>query len=345
MIFVRVILFPFSVLYGLMMSVRNFLFDKNILSTTKVNAKVISIGNLSTGGTGKTPHVEFLANVLSQHFKTAILLRGYGRNTKGFLKVTSNTKVEHAGDEAINYITKLDKKVTVAVCEDRVNGANLLLENEPNLELIILDDAYQHRYIYRDCNILLTEFNHPFFKDFVLPSGGLREFRSGKNRAAIVLVTKSPAKLTTEQEIEFKSRLNVKKETTVFFSSIKYGNIVKFLTNEIITAPKSILLITGIGNPQPLKEHLENYSEVTHLKFSDHYNYTVKDIEKIHKIFDNFATSEKIIVTTEKDKMRILNSELSSIVKSYPWNFQEMTIEIKNKEQFINKVYGIIKSN
>src|SRR5690554_4877296 len=275
MIILRMILLPFSLIYGCVMMVRNGLFDKNIKPVTEVGSAVISVGNLSVGGTGKTPHVEFLLNALSKKYKTAVLSRGYGRESKRFVKVNANAEVNKVGDEALNYAQKFEGKVEVAVCEKRVEGAKQLLAKHPETEVILLDDAYQHRYIHRDCNILLTEYNKPYFKDYVLPAGRLREFRSGKNRADMVIVTKSPNDLSAPLKKKFISKLKVKEEVPVYFSSIKYGGILKFQDQVETPAPKEILLITGIGNPQPLIAHLEKKSKVRHLKFGDHHDYTI----------------------------------------------------------------------
>ena len=327
------------------MAVRNKLFDNNRKPVTKVNSTVISVGNLSVGGTGKTPHVEFFLAALSEQFKTAALSRGYGRQSKGFVNVNANSDVTNVGDEALNYAQKFEGKVNVAVCEKRVEGAQQILENDPETEVIVLDDAYQHRYIHRDCNILLTEFNKPFFKDYVLPAGRLREFRSGKNRADIVIVTKSPSELSDIQKSKFISNLKMKAHVPIFFSSIDYGNLIHLQSKQEITAPKEILLVTGIGNPQPLIEHLELTSKVTHLKFGDHHDYTIKDIEKIHKLFGNFATAEKIIVTTEKDAVRLMNSEVKDTLQSFPWYYQAMTVKIEDENKLLKKIYSYVRSN
>ena len=327
------------------MAFRNRLFDKNSKPITKVNATVISVGNLSVGGTGKTPHVEFLLNVLSEKYKTAALSRGYGRTSKGFVKVTPDAEVTDVGDEALNYAQKFKGKVEVAVCEKRVAGAEQLLKNHPELEVIVLDDAYQHRYIHRDCNILLTEFNKPFFKDYVLPAGRLREFRSGKHRADIVIVTKSPRTLNEAQKKQFITQLKLKSGVPTFFSSIDYGNLVHLQTKAVVSVPKEILLVTGIGNPQPLIAHLEETSKVTHLKFSDHHDYTIKDIEKIHNIFDNFVSAEKIIVTTEKDAVRLMHSDVKMNIQSYPWYYQAMTVKIEEESKLLKKIYSYVNTD
>ncbi|PWH81293.1 tetraacyldisaccharide 4'-kinase [Brumimicrobium oceani] len=345
MIILRILLFPFSMIYGFVMAIRNWQFDKNIKPVRKVNTTVISVGNLSVGGTGKTPHVEFLLNALSEKFKTAALSRGYGRKSKGFVKVKADSEVTNVGDEALSYAQKFEGKVNVAVCEKRVEGAQQILENEPETEVIVLDDAYQHRYIHRDCNILLTEYSKPFFKDYVLPAGRLREFRSGKHRADLVIVTKSPTELSELQKSKFIAKLKMQPHVPIFFSSIAYGDLIHLQTKQKLTAPKEILLVTGIGNPQPLIEHIELTSKVTHLKFGDHHDYTIKDIEKIHKLFGNFASAEKIIVTTEKDAVRLMNSEIKEALLSFPWYYQAMTVKIENENKLLKKIYSYVRSN
>ncbi|PKR79785.1 tetraacyldisaccharide 4'-kinase [Brumimicrobium salinarum] len=345
MIILRIILLPFSLIYGLVMMIRNGLFDKNIKKVTKVNSTVISVGNLSVGGTGKTPHVEFLLSALAKKYNTAVLSRGYGRKTKGFVKVNANADVTNVGDEALNYAQKFEGEIEVAVCEKRVEGARKLLENYPETEVIVLDDAYQHRYLHRDCNILLTEFNKPYFKDFVLPAGRLREFKCGRHRADMVIVTKSPSLLKDIEKQRFKEKLKLKPKVPVFFSSIQYGDLISLATNEICTAPDEILLVTGIGNPQPLISHLEQHSKVSHLKFGDHHDYTIKDIEKIHKLFGNFVSAENIIVTTEKDAVRLKSSAMKTKIESFPWYYQAMTVKIDNENKLLNKIDSYVKSN
>ena len=345
MLLLRIILFPFSLLYGLIVGIRNWFFNLGILSVTKVDSKIISVGNLSVGGTGKTPHVVFLLDALADKYKTAVLLRGYGRKSKGFLHVTKNSKVIDVGDEALNYAKTFQDRAAVAVCEKRVDGAQKLLHDTPDLELIVLDDAFQHRYIRRDCNILLTEYNRPFFKDFVVPSGRLREFRLGKNRADIVIVTKTPKSLTQDEKDEFTTRLNMKKKVLTFFSTIEYGVLKNVQTKEEQPIAKNILLVTGIGNPEPLVKYLESRSNVKHLQFDDHHGYTIKDIENIHKLFDNFASNDKIIVTTEKDAMRLMETEIKCLIESYPWHYQEITVTIDKSEIFLKRIDGYINSN
>ena len=345
MLILRIILFPVSLLYGLVLGFRNWFFNMGILSITKVDAKVIAVGNLSTGGTGKTPHVDFLLDALCNKHKTAVLLRGYGRKSKGFQLVDEQSTIEQVGDEALNYKNRFQNTIKVAVCEKRVEGAQKLLQKYPELELIILDDAFQHRYIYRDCNILLTEYNRPFYKDFVLPTGRLREFSMGKNRADIVIVTKTPTVIKEKDKKQFIQRLGLKSGAPVFFSSIEYGACVDINTSTSKSLASNLLLVTGIGNPTPLLNHLKKRANVKHLQFADHHHYTKKDIENIHKLFDNFARTEKVIVTTEKDAMRLNDSNVKSLVNSYPWCYQKIKVKIEDSEQLLKNIDGYFSSN
>ena len=193
--FLRLFLFPFSIVYSLIISIRNKLYDLRIFKTTTFDLPIISVGNLSTGGTGKTPHIEYLVSKLSNNYKLATLSRGYKRKTKGFLLAKDSHTALEIGDEPKQFQTKFPN-IDVAVDSNRVNGVEQLLKNRPDLEMILLDDAYQHRKIGRSINILLTEYSNPFFKDYILPMGNLRESRFGYNRANIIIVTKSPTVLS-----------------------------------------------------------------------------------------------------------------------------------------------------
>lgn len=343
MSFVQIILYPFSLLYGMMMSLRNGLFDANIKKVESVDAKVISIGNLSVGGTGKTPHVEFFAEKFYQEFKVAILLRGYGRKTKGFFLVNENSTFLEVGDEALTYYRKFNDSVVVAVCEKRVDGAKNILKLFPDVQLIILDDALQHRYIHRDINVVLTEYNNPYFKDFILPAGRLREFKLGIKRADICIVTKTIDDINSSDYQSFKDKIHLNDER-IFFSKIEYGQLIDMKLNEVVKVPENILLLTGIANPTPLYNYLSKSSKVIHKQFKDHHEFTAEDLVKIHKIIDTFVGDIKI-VTTEKDAMRILNSDLNDVINEYPWCYQEMKINIREENKLLDYVYGVIKND
>lgn len=321
------------------------MFDWGIKPTKKVHATVISVGNLSVGGTGKSPHVEWIINRLKDEFHAAILSRGYGRKSRGFVKVSKTSKTDTVGDEALYYKTIFQDEVEVAVCEKRVDGANSIIANDPSIDLIVLDDAYQHRYIERDLNLLLTDFNHPFHKDFVLPAGGLREFRSGKKRADAIIVTKCPKGLNTKRKEEFKSKMELRVEIPVFFSSIVYGSFISFGSSKSFNLPKDILLVTGIANPKPLEEYLSKIANVKAISFNDHHDFTISEIQRIHNLFDTFAEGEKCIVTTSKDYIRLKNSVHEKTIQKYPWFYQEIMVNIDKEKELIEKIKLHVRKN
>jgi len=293
--------------------------------------KSICVGNLSTGGTGKTPHVAFLAEMLKDRIETSILSRGYGRNTKGFILLSAKSKANEVGDEPMFYQTIFRDQVHVAVCESRKEGVEQLTDLFPSNQLILLDDAFQHRAVQAGFNILLTDFNSLFSDDYMLPMGNLREWKLGRKRADLVVVTKCPLQLIDEQKKRIVNKLNIQ-EDKVYFSKIKYAEI-KPISKEI-QAPQNVLLITGIANPKPLVDHLKLSFEVQCINFKDHHQFTVHDIEEIHRKFDTFAQNNSIIVTTEKDYMRLKDHYVNWKINEYPWYYQPITVEIDREEEF-----------
>lgn len=340
MIFRRIFLWPFALIYGGILSLRNACYDWGVFKLKKVDVPVISVGNLSVGGTGKTPHVKFLVEKLKSTNKVGILLRGYGRKSKGVLRVTVNCNTDTVGDEALLYKKKYQDDVSVVVAEKRIEGAQLLVKEKSKIDLIILDDAYQHRAIYRDVNILLTEFQRPFWKDSVLPAGNLREFTAGKQRADVIIVTKCPTDLSPEQKLLIRQKIQPKAHQLLCFSQIDYGNFIPF-HNHGFGLPEKILLVTGIANAEPLVEHLSKIAEVKHLSFADHYDYKSRDIQQIHELFDTFAVTEKVIVTTEKDYMRLLSSGYFNTLKNYPWFYKEISVRIDEEEELLKRIKRI----
>jgi tetraacyldisaccharide 4'-kinase len=327
----RKLLWPFSLVYGFITLMRNKCYDWGIFKSYVIPEKSICIGNLSVGGTGKTPHVAYLAEFLKDQFETSILSRGYGRKTKGFLLVNPNNSAEQVGDEPLFYASIFNKNVHVAVCEKRAEGVQELQQLFPSNQLIILDDAYQHRAVKAGLNILLTEFNVPFSSDLVLPAGNLREFRSGKKRAQIVIVTKCPKEIGDTDKMRLANSLKVKTET-LFFSEIVYAPIKAF--GQERSSIKKVLLVTGIANPSPLFAEIAQKYDVEHVKFGDHHAFTKQDIEEIHQKFDTFACKETIILTTEKDFMRLKAVSASWKLDNYPWYYQPITVKIDNENTF-----------
>ena len=314
MSFLRKILYPFSVLYGGITSARNIFYDKGILKSTQFDIPTIVVGNLSVGGTGKTPQVEYLVRLLQDTFKVAILSRGYKRSTIGFIIASSASTAHEIGDEPLQYFKKF-KNVRVAVDADRVNGIHQLTNLSDKPDVILLDDAFQHRKVEAGLNILLTPYNDLYVDDTMLPTGNLREKVGGAERAKIIVVTKCPAKLSEIEQFEVTKKLKVENHQTVFFSAITYGENVIGKSDGLAIDhlfDYNILLVTGIAKTDPLTEFLTTKRlSYQHLKYADHYHFTEKDIEKITTTFDVVKGDKKIILTTEKDYVRsFIDSEL-----------------------------------
>ncbi|MCX6306003.1 MAG: tetraacyldisaccharide 4'-kinase [Bacteroidetes bacterium] len=346
----QVILLPVSLLYGLAMLFRNLLFDLHILPSKTFGTPVISVGNLTFGGTGKTPHIEYLIRLLTPGMFLATLSRGYGRKTNGFILASKRSNVKYIGDEPLQFLKKFET-VKVAVDEKRSRGIQLLLEKYPDLDVILLDDAFQHRYVKPGLSILLTDYHRLYAEDLVLPSGTLREFSSGAARADIIVVTKTPkifSPITRRRIIE---ELKPKSHQRVYFSYIKYVEPVPVFDSPDLLFPAratNIFLFTGIANDYPLREHLERIcSELVVMKFADHHPYNVKDIEEITRRFNDLPTQKKIIVTTEKDVMRLKTPELSAYLKNLPLFCVPMEIDFHgtDKEKFDNEILRYVKQN
>ena len=348
----KYLLLPFSILYGIVMEIRNFLYKKQYFSVYKTDnhlgfaPKIISIGNLSVGGTGKTPHIEYLIRYFQkQHKNIATLSRGYGRKTKGFLEVIANFSSLKTGDEPLQFRLKFPKNLypnlQIYVCENRVEGVKKIQELNPQTELILLDDAFQHRAIQPDLNIVLSDYRHLIYRDFLLPSGNLREFTHNIQRADILIITKCPPDLTVGEKQEIMQKM---KWTTpfCFFTSIQYKNIQavfpdfaaeNFFLHAQSDTQLHILLVTGIAKSEYLKNHLQAQKhEIKELKFRDHHIFTEKDIVKITTIF-NQMQGKKIILTSEKDAVKLKDF---STLRGYPLYFQEIEIGFDHPE---NELY------
>jgi len=348
----RKLLFPFSILYGFIVSVRNYLFDINILKSKEFDIPIISVGNITVGGTGKTPHVEYLISILKSEFKLAILSRGYKRKTKGFYIANSASKANEIGDEPAQINNKFEE-VVVAVDEKRVNGISKL--SEKNIDVIILDDAYQHRYVKPGLSILLIDYNRPIHKDIILPAGNLRESKKGQTRADIIIVTKVPNNFKPIDIGLFSDKIKPNYNQKIFFTGFKYGYFKPvffknmqipddFVFNSNIY---TILIVTAIAYPKPLIEYLKKYSkDINNINFIDHSDYDSKRINKIFNIFENITNNKKIIITTEKDTVKIKeNSNFNNILKQ---NMFYIPIEIdfiKGKNEFDNQIINYVKKN
>lgn len=304
----RKILFPFAILYGFITGIRNFLFDKGILKSYSFDVPIIAVGNLSVGGTGKTPQIEYLIRLLSPNYKIATLSRGYKRQSKGFVLADSSSNAAILGDEPFQFYTKFST-IQVAVDADRKNGIEQLLSQTNKPDIILLDDAFQHRKVKAGFYILLTSYGDLYSDDFMLPTGNLRESRNGAKRANIIVVTKCPAHLSLDERNKIKRlllRRNDKvKNQELYFSYIDYDDSVysedKILkVDEIKNVDK--LLLAGIAKPEPFFGYLQHENEEC-LAYPDHHHFTENDITDIKN-----KSKNKIIITTEKDFVRLKGS-------------------------------------
>lgn len=303
----RKILYPFTLLYGGITHTRNVLYDKGILKSTRFDIPVIVVGNLSVGGTGKTPMIEYLIRLLQEEYKIAVLSRGYKRKSRGFLLADASSTVSELGDEPMQYHTKF-RNIHVAVDADRVHGIRKLLELPDAPEVLLLDDAYQHRKVQGGLNILLTPYHDLYVNDRVLPAGRLREKAEGAGRAQIIIITKCPEKLSEKEQFEIAKKLKVTVNQTAFFSGIDYSDDIIGNKDRIRLEQLQfykVILITGIAQTEPLTTFLVKKNiRFEHLKYADHYNFVPADLQKIANKLSAITDEKKLILTTEKDYVR-----------------------------------------
>ncbi|MFT3980488.1 MAG: tetraacyldisaccharide 4'-kinase [Ferruginibacter sp.] len=314
----RYLTLPLSFVYGIIIWFRNWLFDKNILKSASFNFPIICVGNLAVGGTGKTPMTEYLVALLADRYKTATLSRGYKRKTKGFAIANESTTAIEIGDEPMQFHKKFPH-ITVAVGEERLVAIPQLLHQRPETELIILDDAFQHRQVRAGFNIILTDYKNLYTRDFMLPAGDLRDVRSSSKRAACIIVTKCKAGLTTEEKNAIIKELKPSPQQHVFFTEILYGRPYHLYTGQPgnLDEHSDVLLISGIANPRPLQEFLNTHvHSYDMLRYADHHIFNSEDLKEIKKQFEKIQSAGKIILTTEKDAMRLQKFEAE--LKDYP---------------------------
>ncbi|MFT4698238.1 MAG: tetraacyldisaccharide 4'-kinase [Flavobacteriaceae bacterium] len=326
----RKILFPFSILYGWITAIRNIMYDKGWKESRSYNIPIICVGNLSTGGTGKSPMIEFLIDFLQKEYQVAVLSRGYKRKTKGYKEVLFSSTAEEVGDEPLQFKQNFPN-CTVAVCADRRTGIEKL---QRNAEVILLDDAFQHRRVNPSTNILLTTFDDLYINDYMLPTGNLREYKKGANRADFIVVTKCPEKVAYSKLQEIQFNLKLKPHQRIYFSKIGYDESIYGVTE---TNPISFLkdkfftLVTGIANPQPLIDFLnKNSFQYEHKKYADHHHFTKEDINELKE--------KELILTTEKDFVR-LQPKLKKFAIYY---LPITTVLLNEQEEFFKN--GILKS-
>ncbi|RZJ29898.1 MAG: tetraacyldisaccharide 4'-kinase [Flavobacterium sp.] len=305
----RKLTFPFAVIYGIVTAIRNYFFDKGILKSTSFDIPVIAVGNLSVGGTGKSPQIEYLIRLLSPKYNVATLSRGYKRSTKGFVLADENASAETLGDEPFQFYSKFPN-IGVAVDADRTNGIKNLLQQTPKPEVILLDDAFQHRKVKAGFYILLTAYNDLYADDFILPAGNLRESRSGAHRANIVVVTKCPRELSDADQSHVRLKLKLEKHQQLYFSFIDYDENVyadgqSLPVESVKNEPKIVL--AGIAKPKPFFEYLHHESDMI-LEFPDHHSFTDTEISGVKA-----KAKDKKIITTEKDYVRLKTHSLDNL--------------------------------
>ncbi|MBP3762838.1 MAG: tetraacyldisaccharide 4'-kinase [Bacteroidales bacterium] len=322
------LLFPLSVWYAVGVWCRDLLFALGIKKQVAPHVTTIGVGNLSTGGTGKTPHVEYLLRLLSDKYATAMLSRGYRRQSKGFYLDDGSHNSQLLGDEPSMLAGKFPQ-VQVAVCEKRVEGVSQLMAQErveqqgdeevhisTAPQLIVLDDVFQHRQIKPSINILLTEYGHPFYRDRILPFGDLREFKSARFRAGIVIVTKCPSVLNPVERHNIVQDLKLQNYQKVFFSYFKYGPLRTLDGREAgidLRRVDNVLVVTGIAHPEPLVAELRQHTKVRHLAYADHHDFTSRDMAQIRHAFDSLSGGNNIVVTTEKDAARLSGKDAPGV--------------------------------
>jgi tetraacyldisaccharide 4'-kinase len=335
--FIRFLLFPFTIMYAIITSVRNFLFDVGLFTSTSFEKPIIAVGNLSVGGTGKTPQIEYLLRLLKQH-KLAVLSRGYGRVTKGFVLADASKKATDIGDEPLQFFKKFID-VTIAVDEDRVHGIQQL----QSAEVVLLDDAFQHRKVKAGFYVVLTKYSDLFSNDFVLPMGNLRERRIGVKRADVVVVTKCPNTIDVQEQRDLEGLIQRYFKGPIFFSAIQYAEEifsntdVKLNTSDV--SNYEVLLVTGIANPAPMLAYLSKLNcNYIHVSFSDHHQFSEKEIIGLQQQFFSMKSENKIILTTEKDFVRLSDKIDNLFYLAIETSF------VNRQEEFNNLIVNYVNS-
>lgn len=336
-----------SILYGGLTQCRNFLYDKKIKSSRTFSIPIISIGNLAVGGTGKTPHTEFVLRSLKKNYNLSVLSRGYKRKTRGFLLAQADSTVADIGDEPLQ-IWRHFPQITVAVDEKRVRGVEKIMKLHPRIDVVVLDDAYQHRQLKAGLNILLTEYQRLYVDDYLMPYGRLRENKKNSVRADIIIVTKCEGDLSYKVQQQVRSKLSLLPHQELYFSTYVYGQMYPVFDKKIpmptLTARTNVLLLTAIANPKPLVRYLSpKVGQVKTMHYPDHHHFTQKDIAAIERHFFNLP-KDKLIITTEKDATRLLevNERLKKCIFALPL---EVKILHNEQEVFIQKINNYVAKN
>ncbi|MBE0650301.1 MAG: tetraacyldisaccharide 4'-kinase [Bacteroidales bacterium] len=348
----RLVLLPVSFIFGLGIRIRHFLFNIGILSSKSYEMPIISVGNLSLGGSGKTPHTEYLVRLLlKEKKKIAILSRGYGRKTKGYFKATPESDSTQIGDEPTQFQKKFGKHITLAVDGSRREGIETLMKEDKDMDVILLDDAMQHRFVKPGFSILLTDYRKLYSDDYLFPAGGLRDVKSAARRADVIIVSKTERMLSPIVRKDIHKKLNVADHQKLYFSYLHYDKLVSLHDFERRNNEKKysiIVLFSGVANSYPLKDYLRyRCRELISLDFPDHHYYTRKDVELIARTYEDQFTRNKAIITTEKDAMRLINSPYLRILEDLPVYF--LPIEVKfhgeDGEEFNDQILKYVREN
>jgi tetraacyldisaccharide 4'-kinase len=336
----KILLWPFTVLFNLVTKLRNYLYDIGHKPSFEFETVVISVGNLNVGGSGKTPMIEYLVRLLGDKYSLAVLSRGYGRKTKGIRLANEQDDAFTLGDEPYQYYRKFGKKVTVCVGEERALAIPTILNERPATQVILLDDAFQHRTVVPQFSILLTEFSRPFYKDFLMPFGRLRESRGGSKRANVVVITKCSDAV---QSSEMMDRVqHYAGDKPVFFSGLEHKRVEPFLLGNMIG--KKVVLVSGIANSATLEEFVSNnYQLMKHFKFGDHHPYTLDDIKKIEDLAK--AQGADSILTTEKDMVKLISPKLKAGLNEKIWFYLPVeTVFVDRGSEFDERVLRVVES-
>jgi len=348
------LLLPLAALYGAVTAVRNFLFDLGILPSVEFRLPVISVGNITVGGTGKTPHVEYLLRLLKDEYKVASLSRGYLRKTRGFVQALPGSTVNEIGDESRQIAQKFPD-ITVAVDANRVSGIHRMMDNDPDLGVVVLDDAFQYRFGRPGLSILLVDFSRPLEEDRLLPAGRLRESPSSRSRADIIIVTKCPDRLKPIELRDIRSKMNLRLHQHIFFTTIEYGELRPVFPSGtprdlagFRDEKSEVLMVTGIANPRPMKKFARSISPTAHtLNFPDHHNYSPTDMKTIRERWLGLNDPGALVLTTEKDAMRMQMTEVPEDLKTALY-YVEIKIRFLNDEggkEFNQIILNYVRSN
>lgn len=348
MAYTKVLLLPLSIIYGGVVGIRNFLFHIGILKSRRFSVPVLCVGNITVGGTGKTPHTELIIAELRKNFRVACLSRGYKRKTSGFILSDEKSTAREIGDEPMQIKNKFPD-ILVACDSNRVRGIEKLQTLPQPPEVVVLDDAFQHRYVQADKNIILVDYNRPVYDDCLLPAGRLRENTGSLKRADYIIVTKCPSNLQPIERRILSKHLKIKPYQHLFFTKLGYGPITSLSSKaeQITLQPDShILCLTGIAQPGPYVKHLKTYtSHITELRYSDHHHFTKKDIQHIERTFQEIKHAEKYIFTTEKDAVRLKNTELPKELKRQIYYIPVVPVFIQDEDLFLNEITEYVRKN